>query len=198
MLNSRETAPFRALEVGQRNPRALGDLVRADVLVAVLDRKLGERYERARMLVVGGRPVAEGEAAGGAHAWPAPSGVSPSSRSAISRPRNGRTIVYMRDGTRSGRDVARSAAISRRTTSLNVLADRATYFYSGAGKWWYDTQANITRRAKDAAEALHEQDVWAEIVKRLDDKEGDRGAFAGIHIGPGDSACRRDRSPACT
>jgi len=40
-------------------------------------------------------------------------------------------------------------------SALSQLGDRATYFYSSAGKHWYDTEANITRRAKDAAEALH-------------------------------------------
>lgn len=72
-------------------------------------------------------------------------------------------------------------------SALNILGDRATYFYSGAGKWWYDTQANITRRAKDAAEALHQEDVWAEIVSRLHAQESDRGDFAALHVGPGDS-----------
>ena len=51
--------------------------------------------------------------------------------------------------------------------ALTQLADRATYFYSGSGKYWYDLQANITRTAKDQAERLHKEDVWAEIVRRL-------------------------------
>lgn len=31
-------------------------------------------------------------------------------------------------------------------SALNVLADRATYVYSGQGKYWDGLQANISRR----------------------------------------------------
>ncbi|MDI1343648.1 MAG: DUF499 domain-containing protein, partial [Pseudolabrys sp.] len=72
-------------------------------------------------------------------------------------------------------------------SALSQVGDRATYFYSSAGKHWYDTEANITRRAKDAAEALHREDVWAEIVRRLRTEERARGDFAGVHVGPADS-----------
>ncbi len=72
-------------------------------------------------------------------------------------------------------------------SALTQLGDRTTYYYSSAGKHWYDTQANITRRAKDAADALHPEDVWAEIVKRLRGEERARSDFAGVHIGPTDS-----------
>ncbi|WP_375399181.1 DUF499 domain-containing protein [uncultured Amnibacterium sp.] len=73
-------------------------------------------------------------------------------------------------------------------SALTQLGDRTTYYYSSAGKHWYDTHANITRRAKDAAEALHPEDVWAEIVKRLRGEERARSDFAGVHVGPSDSA----------
>lgn len=69
-------------------------------------------------------------------------------------------------------------------SALNQLSDRATYFYSGGGKYWYDLQANITRRAKDQAERLHKEDVWAEIVRRLQSQQKSKGAFAGVHICP--------------
>jgi len=72
-------------------------------------------------------------------------------------------------------------------SALTQLGDRTTYYYSSAGKHWYDTQANITRRAKDAADALHPEDVWAEIVKRLRGEERVRSDFAGVHVGPNDS-----------
>ncbi|WP_163540895.1 Swt1 family HEPN domain-containing protein [Occultella kanbiaonis] len=73
-------------------------------------------------------------------------------------------------------------------SALTALGDRATYFYSGSGKYWYDLQANITRRAKDQAERLHPEDVWAEIARRLQVQSKTRGAFAGVHVGPEDSA----------
>ena len=68
--------------------------------------------------------------------------------------------------------------------ALTQLGDRATYFYSGSGKYWYDLQPNITRAAKDQAERLHKEDVWAEIVRRLQNQARTRGDFAGIHVCP--------------
>src|SRR3954470_20515077 len=72
--------------------------------------------------------------------------------------------------------------------ALTQLADRATYFYSGSGKYWYDLQANITRTAKDQAERLHKEDVWAEIVRRLQVQARTRGDFAGVHVCPESNA----------
>lgn len=72
--------------------------------------------------------------------------------------------------------------------ALNALADRATYYYTGQGKHWYDLQANITRSAKDQAERLHREDVWAEIVRRLTEQGRSRGVFAGVHICPENDA----------
>jgi len=71
--------------------------------------------------------------------------------------------------------------------ALTQLADRATYFYSGSGKSWYDLQANISRRAKDQAERLHKEDVWAEISRRLDGQANTRGDFARVHVCPEDT-----------
>ncbi|MCM3484697.1 DUF499 domain-containing protein [Kocuria rosea] len=73
-------------------------------------------------------------------------------------------------------------------SALTQLGDRATYFYSGSGKYWYDLQANISRRAKDQAERLHKEDVWAEIVRRLADQGRSRGDFAAVHVCPEDTA----------
>ena len=70
--------------------------------------------------------------------------------------------------------------------ALNQLADRATY--SGSGKYWYDLQANITRTARDQAERLHKEDVWAEIVRRLLNQGAIRGDFAGVHVCPESNA----------
>jgi len=69
-------------------------------------------------------------------------------------------------------------------SALNQLGDRATYFYSGSGKYWYDLQANITRTAKDQADRLHREDVWADIVRRLSGQAKQRGDFAGVHVCP--------------
>jgi predicted AAA+ superfamily ATPase len=68
--------------------------------------------------------------------------------------------------------------------ALTQLGDRATYFYSGSGRYWYDLQPNITRTAKDQAERLHKEDVWAEIVRRLQSQARTHGDFAGVHVCP--------------
>lgn len=72
-------------------------------------------------------------------------------------------------------------------SALTQLGDRATYFYSGSGKYWYDLQANISRRAKDQAERLHREDAWAEIERRLADQSRTKGDFAGVHVCPDDT-----------
>ena len=73
-------------------------------------------------------------------------------------------------------------------SALAALSDRATYFYSAGGRYWYDLQANISRRAKDLAERLHAEDVYAEIARRLERQARERGAFAGVHVCPEDAA----------
>jgi hypothetical protein len=73
-------------------------------------------------------------------------------------------------------------------SALAALADRATYFYSAGGRYWYDLQANISRRAKDQAERLHIQEVYREISRRLDGQAKTRGEFAAVHVCPEDAA----------
>lgn len=72
--------------------------------------------------------------------------------------------------------------------ALTQLADRATYFYSGSGKYWFDVQPNITRTARDQAERLHKEDVWADIVRRLLGQGRTRGDFAAVHVCPESNA----------
>jgi len=81
-------------------------------------------------------------------------------------------------------------------SALTQLGDRATYFYAGSGKYWYDLQANITRTAKDQAERLHKEDVWLEIVNRLQAQAKTRSDFAGVHVCPEDSADISDTDEA--
>lgn len=73
-------------------------------------------------------------------------------------------------------------------SALAALADRATYFYSAGGRYWYDLQANITRRAKDQADHIHPEEVYAEIRTRLKAGERTRGSFAGVITCPEDAA----------
>ncbi|MGI8554828.1 MAG: ATP-binding protein, partial [Pyrinomonadaceae bacterium] len=73
-------------------------------------------------------------------------------------------------------------------SALAALADRATYFYSSGGRYWYDLQANISRRAKDLAERLPAEEVYLAISRRLGDQAKMRGSFAGVHVCPDDAA----------
>lgn len=72
-------------------------------------------------------------------------------------------------------------------SALTQLGDRSTYFYSGSGKHWYDVQPNITRQARDQAERLHREDVWAEIRGRLQSQSALRGAFVRVNVCPDES-----------
>ncbi|NKZ77519.1 DUF499 domain-containing protein [Rhodococcus hoagii] len=74
-------------------------------------------------------------------------------------------------------------------SALNQLADRATYFYGSGTQFWFDTQANTTRTARDHAERLHPEEVWTEIVRRLQEHRSPTGnGFAAVHIAPDSSS----------
>ncbi|MFF8957731.1 DUF499 domain-containing protein [Streptomyces sp. NPDC014894] len=77
-------------------------------------------------------------------------------------------------------------ALGNFRTALNTLADRSTYLYGDAERHWFDTHANITRTAKDEADRLigRDEDVWAEIVRRLEAVPKRRGDFGAVHVGP--------------
>lgn len=72
--------------------------------------------------------------------------------------------------------------------ALAALGYQATYFYNAGGRYWYDLQANIGRRAKDQAERVHIEEVYKEIRQRLHTEAAKPGAFAGVHDCPEDSA----------
>lgn len=67
-------------------------------------------------------------------------------------------------------------------SALSNLFDRTTHFYSAQGRYWFDLQANITRQAKDQAERFHVEDVWAEIIRRLQRMPQDRSNFTRVHV----------------
>ncbi|HSZ28513.1 MAG TPA: DUF499 domain-containing protein, partial [Pseudonocardiaceae bacterium] len=75
-------------------------------------------------------------------------------------------------------------------SALHLLSDRATYLYSDGDRYWYDTQASISRLARDYADRLRDrqEDVWAEIVRRMTEHEmRSRGAFPRVQIGSSDT-----------
>jgi hypothetical protein len=82
-------------------------------------------------------------------------------------------------------------------SALQLLTDRSTYLYVDQARYWYDTQANITRTARDYAERLVIEDVWVNIEHRLKDKETRApGLFAAVHAAPESSADVRDSEDA--
>lgn len=83
-------------------------------------------------------------------------------------------------------------------TALNTLADRSTHLYSDVDRYWFDTQANITRTAKDWADRLigRDEEVWAEIVRRLSPIQYRSGDFDAVHIAPQHTKNIPDRDSA--
>jgi predicted AAA+ superfamily ATPase len=78
-------------------------------------------------------------------------------------------------------------AIGHFASSLHMLADQATYLYSDAARYWYDTQPSVARAAKDEADRLRDrpEEVWAEIIDRLArNSQKGRGAFAAVTVAP--------------
>src|SRR5699024_3305308 len=73
-------------------------------------------------------------------------------------------------------------------SALQRLGDSATYFYADGDSYWFDLQQSLSRMARDHAESLHEEDVWAEIVTRLDAERSRAGNFAGVVVAPESSA----------
>ncbi|MDQ6850301.1 MAG: DUF499 domain-containing protein [Actinomycetota bacterium] len=83
-------------------------------------------------------------------------------------------------------------------SALEVLAQRATYLYVDGARYWYDTQASITRTAQDHADRLreHPEEVWKELVDRLGGERAARGDFAAVHVCPDDTGAVPDSEEA--
>ena len=76
-------------------------------------------------------------------------------------------------------------------SAVDVLSQRATYFYADANRYWFDTQASINRTASDYADGLRDkpEEAWTEIRERLRATEpGQRGGFAAVSVAPESSA----------
>ncbi|MGW1105524.1 Swt1 family HEPN domain-containing protein [Streptomyces sp. NPDC002540] len=76
-------------------------------------------------------------------------------------------------------------------SALDLLSQRTTFFYPESGRYYYSTQASITRHVQDSAEALRDrpEEVWAEIGDRLNrNQRQPTGDFARVHTGPDGTA----------
>ncbi|NOG74059.1 DUF499 domain-containing protein [Roseicella sp. DB1501] len=72
--------------------------------------------------------------------------------------------------------------------ALRELAERATYLYEEAGRYWFSTQPTLNRLADDRAKALLDQphEVDAEIVRMLVEDSGTKGNFHRVFVAPND------------
>ena len=76
-------------------------------------------------------------------------------------------------------------------SALQLLSDQATYLYSDGARYWYATQASVTRLAREHADRLRDRpdETWEEILRRLRDRElRTKGNFARVQVGPEGSA----------
>jgi hypothetical protein len=72
-------------------------------------------------------------------------------------------------------------------SAIHLLSEQALYFYVDGSSYWYDTQQSVNRLARDRAEEYrsHPEDVYAEIVRRIKDRDfKHKGLFHGIYPAP--------------
>lgn len=84
-------------------------------------------------------------------------------------------------------------------SALDLLRQQSSFLYEDHARYWYDTQASVTRKAQDYADNLRQypETVWVEIIRRLREIEGRASAdFAGVHICPDDSGDVADSEDA--
>lgn len=67
-------------------------------------------------------------------------------------------------------------------SALQLLSDRATFLYSEGERFWYDTQPSLNRKAAEKAESLTPEDVWAEILTRLQVEKRQPGEFTKVEF----------------
>jgi Predicted ATPase (AAA+ superfamily) len=72
--------------------------------------------------------------------------------------------------------------------ALRRLAEQATYLYQNDRRYWYDTQASVTRIAQDKAAQYDDETVYAQIKRSLMVEQRNKGDFASVHICPDSSA----------
>ena len=63
------------------------------------------------------------------------------------------------------------------------MANQLTHLYTGAGRYWYDTQPNLRRTMEDRAVNLEPEKVETEVLRRLRRIQG-RGNFRAVHPCP--------------
>lgn len=69
--------------------------------------------------------------------------------------------------------------------ALRRVSEKGQYIHQDGNRYWLSTRPNLNRTAEDRAAALlrEPEELYAEIVKRLEDDRS-RGEFAGVHVCP--------------
>ncbi len=67
--------------------------------------------------------------------------------------------------------------------ALSTLSQKLTYLYYQRKRYWYDSHPNLRKTVEDRAQRLDEEEIIAEINKRLHSLR-EKGDFSGIHISP--------------
>jgi predicted AAA+ superfamily ATPase len=79
--------------------------------------------------------------------------------------------------------------------ALRRLTDSAMHLYVDRSRYWYSTQASVTRLAQDRAGQFDIADVWEELKRRLR-AGGPKGDFAAVHAAPASSGDVPDEDAA--
>ncbi len=70
--------------------------------------------------------------------------------------------------------------------ALRRVSDTGRYVYQDGNRYWLSTRPNLNRTADDLAAALlrEPEELYVELVRRLESDRNARGDFAGIHVAP--------------
>ena len=68
--------------------------------------------------------------------------------------------------------------------ALRRLTEQATYLYQQNRRYWYDTQASVTRLAQDRATQYDDESVYETMKEYLKPEQKTKGDFASVHICP--------------
>ena len=70
--------------------------------------------------------------------------------------------------------------------ALRRVSETGRYVYQDGNRYWLSTRPNLNRTADDRAKALlrEPEELYVELVRRLESERNARGDFAGVHVAP--------------
>ncbi|MCB9797660.1 MAG: ATP-binding protein [Alphaproteobacteria bacterium] len=70
--------------------------------------------------------------------------------------------------------------------ALRRISDTGRYVYQDGNRYWLSTRPNLNRTADDRAKALlrEPEELYGELIKRLEAQRRNRGDFSGVHVAP--------------